>query len=229
MKQKTIPYYLKTLFFIIAVTSSIVSVEQFVFQQKKLCANSKSCISDLKERIENNVIGVFQGKKVYPPKITIASDNKQKHVLGENVSPEDKHIYVDLSKQILYAFEGKSKIFQTFVSTGRWNKTPVGNFHVWTKIRATRMTGGEGADYYDLPNVPWVMYFYNDFGLHGAYWHDNFGHTMSHGCVNLRQIDAEHLYNWADGPTADHKGTAVSICNSFAEPDNCIQKDPIQL
>ena len=83
------------------------------------------------------------------------------------------------------------------------------------------MKGGSGADAYDLPNVPYVMYFYQDFGLHGAYWHDNFGHMMSHGCINERFVDAKTLYEWAD------VGTAVSICNSFSEPNNCQQTNPI--
>ncbi|MDE2026797.1 MAG: L,D-transpeptidase, partial [Patescibacteria group bacterium] len=102
----------------------------------------------------------------------------------------------------------------------------IGNFHVWEKLVATRMTGGEGADAYDLPNVPWVMYFYHDFGLHGAYWHDNFGHTMSHGCVNMRQVDAKALFSWVDGPDGSKLGTPVSICNQFTN-GQCVQDNPI--
>jgi hypothetical protein len=88
------------------------------------------------------------------------------------------------------------------------------------------MTGGEGADFYDLPNVPYVMFFSGPnapagagFSLHGAYWHDNFGHPMSHGCVNMRIVDAEKLYDWADPPTSgsttlsstDNPGTKITI------------------
>ncbi len=91
------------------------------------------------------------------------------------------------------------------------------------------MTGGEGEEYYDLPNVPYVMFFYNDdvdksegFSLHGAYWHNNFGHPMSHGCVNMRIVDAKALYDWVDPPTtglttyADmlHPGTKITIVGS---------------
>jgi hypothetical protein len=94
------------------------------------------------------------------------------------------------------------------------------------------MAGGSGNDAYDLPNVPYTMFFYNNdvpksagFGLHGAYWHDNFGTTMSHGCVNLRQIDAKFLYDWT-GPTVtgdvtyatkNDPGTQITICNKFSE------------
>jgi lipoprotein-anchoring transpeptidase ErfK/SrfK len=38
------------------------------------------------------------------------------------------------------------------------------------------------------------MYFYESYGLHGTYWHHNFGHPMSHGCVNLKTEDAQWLY-----------------------------------
>jgi lipoprotein-anchoring transpeptidase ErfK/SrfK len=61
------------------------------------------------------------------------------------------------------------------------------------------MEGVINGEYYDVPSVPWVMYF-TDLGhaLHGTYWHNNFGQTMSHGCVNLPMDFAEWLYGWAD-------------------------------
>jgi lipoprotein-anchoring transpeptidase ErfK/SrfK len=55
-----------------------------------------------------------------------------------------------------------------------------------------------GPGYY-LPNVPYVMFFYKAYSLHGTYWHNNFGQPMSHGCVNLRTEDAQWLYEWS-GP-----------------------------
>ncbi len=76
-----------------------------------------------------------------------------------------------------------------------------GLFHVYVKYRYANMTGPG----YNLPNVPYVMYFYKDYGLHGTYWHNNFGHPMSHGCVNFRTEDAGWLYNWAS------VGTPVSV------------------
>ena len=90
------------------------------------------------------------------------------------------------------------------------------------------MEGGSSAigTYYYLPNVPYVMFFYNDevskgrgFSLHGTYWHNNFGHPMSHGCVNLRVEDAEKLYYWTNPPLKgnttyadnDNPGTQITI------------------
>jgi lipoprotein-anchoring transpeptidase ErfK/SrfK len=35
------------------------------------------------------------------------------------------------------------------------------------------------------------------YGLHGTYWHNNFGSPMSHGCVNLSVSDAAWFYDWA--------------------------------
>lgn len=222
-----ITYYLKVYFVAVLVGAVVFFAGKYLFPSKPPCANSLTCKTDLTVKIENGATGIFQGHTVIAPKINLAFDATKPAVLGDNVPSSEKHIYVDLASQTLYAYEGNTKIMQTFISSGRWNKTPVGNFHIWEKLRSTRMAGGEGADAYNLPNVPYVMYFYNDFGLHGAYWHDNFGHTMSHGCVNMRQVDAGTLYNWADGPADGHLGTAVSICDQFTAPNTCIQNNPI--
>lgn len=136
-----------------------------------------------------------------PPEI---QDNK-KAVLAEYTGGGNKHIYIDLSKQELYAYEDNHLIYTFPVSSGKWYPTPTGDFKIWIKVRYTKMSGGSTAlhTYYYLPNVPYVMFFSNDkiaqsrgFSLHGTYWHDNFGHPMSHGCVNMRTADAETLYYW---------------------------------
>jgi LysM repeat protein len=103
-------------------------------------------------------------------------------------------IDVDLSSQRLTAYQGKTAVFSTFISSGL-PRTPtvIGRFRVQTKLRSTRMRGPG----YDLPGVPYTMYFYKGYAIHGTYWHNNFGHPMSHGCVNMRTSDAAWLYNWA--------------------------------
>lgn len=221
--KKSVRHYLKIYFFSIFLGFSILAIGSFIRTQT-LCANSKTCESDLLVSVNNDVIGFFQGRKVVPPKVDLAKDIPQPSTPKEVVAPDKtKHIYVDLSTQNLYAYEGDERIMQTLISSGKWGRTPVGNYNIWIKIPVTRMAGGEGADAYDLPNVQWVMYFYRDFGFHTAYWHNNFGHPMSHGCVNMRLIDAKALYSWADGPTAKQLGTAVSVCSRFAGPDQCMQ------
>jgi lipoprotein-anchoring transpeptidase ErfK/SrfK len=103
-------------------------------------------------------------------------------------------IDVDLTRQTLTAYQGDQVARTTLVSTGlARTPTPVGLFHVQSRMRYDDMSG---PGYY-LPDVPYVMYFYKGYGLHGTYWHANFGHPMSHGCVNLPTEEARWLYYWA--------------------------------
>jgi lipoprotein-anchoring transpeptidase ErfK/SrfK len=114
----------------------------------------------------------------------------------------ERWIEVNLSEQRLYAWEGDVMISSFLVSTGTWaHPTVTGTFNIWNKTPIQAMSG---PGYY-LPNVPWVMYFYQDYGIHGTYWHNNFGTPMSHGCVNMTIPDAEWLYNWAS------YGTVVKV------------------
>jgi len=115
---------------------------------------------------------------------------------------EVRWIDVDLTGQVLTAYEGDTPVRVTLVSTGiRYMPTPVGQFRIWIKLQYDDMAG---PGYY-LPDVPYTMYFYASYALHGTYWHDNFGHPMSHGCVNLPTPEAEWLFHWAD------VGTLVNI------------------
>ncbi len=109
---------------------------------------------------------------------------------------------VDLSDQRMYAYEGDTLVRTFIVSTGTWQTpTLTGRFKIWIKLRSAPMSG---PGYY-LPNVPHIMYYDGDYGIHGAYWHNNFGVPMSHGCVNLSLPDAEWAYNFAS------VGTVVNI------------------
>ncbi len=103
-------------------------------------------------------------------------------------------IDVNLSTQRLTAYQGKTAVFSTLISSGvAGYRTPTGRFAIRTKIPSQRMVGPG----YNLPGVPWVMYFVGANAIHGTYWHNNFGRPMSHGCVNMRVADAQWLYNWA--------------------------------
>lgn len=105
-----------------------------------------------------------------------------------------REIVVDLSTQMTYAYENGNLMFSALVSTGLpATPTVQGEYAIWHRTPAQRMTGPG----YDLPNVQWVMYFYQGYGFHGTYWHNNFGNPMSHGCVNMTNADAEWLYNFA--------------------------------
>jgi lipoprotein-anchoring transpeptidase ErfK/SrfK len=105
-----------------------------------------------------------------------------------------REIVVDLSTQMTYAYQDGGLVFSALVSTGLpATPTVQGEYAIWHKTEAQTMTGPG----YNLPNVQWVMYFYQGYGFHGTYWHNNFGNPMSHGCVNMTNADALWLYNFA--------------------------------
>jgi lipoprotein-anchoring transpeptidase ErfK/SrfK len=103
-------------------------------------------------------------------------------------------IEVNLKKQQLIAWEGDNAVFKATVSSGK-SRTPTlkGVFNVQTKLRESRMRGPG----YDIPDVPYTMYYDGGYAIHGAYWHSNFGTPVSHGCINLRPKQARWLFDWA--------------------------------
>lgn len=108
---------------------------------------------------------------------------------------EDRWIQIDLTQQKLMAWEGNDVVYAVTVSTGKTETpTPTGTFAIQTKHEETRMQG----DDYDVPDVPFTMYYYGGYAIHGAYWHNNFGTPVSHGCTNVAVNHAEWLFNWAD-------------------------------
>lgn len=133
--------------------------------------------------------------------------DKPKRTVPPGVSDSIKAgrwIEVSLSKQEMVAWEGETPVLTSRVSTGvPAHPTVVGTFRIYTHIRSQPMSG---PGYY-LPNVPYVMFFHGAYGLHGTYWHNNFGHPMSHGCVNLPTNIAAWVFDWASigTPVVIHK------------------------
>jgi lipoprotein-anchoring transpeptidase ErfK/SrfK len=114
----------------------------------------------------------------------------------------ERWIDINLSQQYLYAFEGSTLVNSFLISSGvAAHPTVTGQYRVYVKYRFDDMRGPG----YFLPNVPYVLYFYEGYGIHGTYWHNNFGHPMSHGCVNLSIPDAGWIYDWAA------EGTLVNV------------------
>ena len=112
-----------------------------------------------------------------------------------------KYIEVNITEQRLTAYEKGRKVRSFLISSGTGKyPTPVGHFTVYRKALRERMNyeyGPDHPDNYDLDNVPHVLAFSGGYTIHGAYWHNNFGHQMSHGCVNEPLGEAAWLYGWA--------------------------------
>lgn len=122
--------------------------------------------------------------------------------IPEDIGKHDRWIDVNLTTQTTSAFEGKELIKSFIVSTGTWqHPTVTGQYQIYVKYSYADMAG---PGYY-LPDVPNVMYFYKGYGLHGTYWHNNFGTPMSHGCINLTIADSSWLFDFAS------VGTLVNI------------------
>jgi len=137
-----------------------------------------------------------------PPVVYVEENNVYTPAEMPVSTQRERWIDVDLSQQRVYAYEGQNVVKQFTVSTGTSaHPTVTGRYYIYVKYRYDDMAG---PGYY-LPDVPYVMYFYEGYSFHGTYWHSNFGTPMSHGCVNLRTEDAAWLYNWAD------VGTLVNV------------------
>jgi hypothetical protein len=147
-----------------------------------------------------------------------------------DLKPGEKWIDVNLTTQVLVAFEADKPVFATIVSSGRHDdedkakdhSTPTGSFRIREKHITTTMDDDSATDGpYSIEDVPWVMYFEKGIALHGAFWHSSFGKEHSHGCVNMLPHDARQLFQWV-GPnlpdgwhavraTAENLGTRVIV------------------
>lgn len=121
--------------------------------------------------------------------------------LSRDLNQLEKLIKVDITKQTLSYYFG-DKLFDSFlISSGvSGMNTPEGEFTILDKV-PVKHYGGVGFDY---PNTKWNLHFTTQkyrYYIHGAYWHNNFGHPMSHGCVNVAYENMEPLYFWAQHGT----------------------------
>jgi len=134
--------------------------------------------------------------------VRVVLDEGEKTIWDRETEPTTKRIVVDRGDQTLVAYDGDTVFLETAISTGlELTPTPRGTFSVFKKMPSRYMQGpipGVSDDYYDLPGVPWNLYFTHQGAvIHGAYWHNNFGDRYSHGCINLPPDTAKKLYDWA--------------------------------
>jgi lipoprotein-anchoring transpeptidase ErfK/SrfK len=136
--------------------------------------------------------------------------------LSPDVPIEDKRVEVDLAKQVVTAYETDQPVFTARVATGaafrlangtvQNFRTIPGDHRVFLKSATQHMVGGSAGDndYYDLPGIGWVSYFTSSgIAFHATYWHNDYGHPRSHGCVNMRPEDAKWIFRWTS-PTVPY-------------------------
>ena len=123
--------------------------------------------------------------------------------LSPDIPSFQKFIEVRLSQQLALAYEGHKLVYATRISSGSRRAdgtyyTPEGHFFTKYKRPSRHMAAGNLANRgYDLPGVPWVMYITNGgISFHGTYWHNDFGHPHSHGCINLPIEAARWFFRW---------------------------------
>lgn len=149
--------------------------------------------------------------------------------LPSGLRPGERWIDVDVAAQVLTAYQGERPVFATLVSTGRGEgksvlATPRAQRRLWVKLRSSNMDNLDdesASENYAIQAVPWVMYFDKGYGLHGTFWHRQFGAKHSHGCVNLTPLDAERLFSWTSPklppgwtaalPTSIEPGTLIRV------------------
>jgi len=124
------------------------------------------------------------------------------------LSPDvkNKRIEVNLKEQTITAYENDRPVLASRVASGFGSfRTPSGTHTVLFKNAASRMTGGKGADFYDLPGVPFPTYItWKGVAIHGAYWHNDFGRPRSHGCLNVPAPVARWFWRWT-APNAPYE------------------------
>jgi len=162
-------------------------------------------------------IAIFNNRPILIPELILPVTK----VLGDSDPNINKRIEVNLTTQTLTTFENDKPITSFITSSGTFDSTPTGVFHIWAKVMSQKMSGGskELGDYYYFPNVPYILFFYNDqtpkdegYSIHGAYWHNNFGVPMSRGCINMKTPEAQLIYNWAD------ENTPIIIYGHYQSP-----------
>lgn len=177
-----------------------------------------SIVLKVGEKIEVNGEGwykiIFDEWLRYPERITgdwyisaeyvrpFLDGGNHESTLDTNAS-STKLIIINRSEQMIYAYEDSKIFMKEKISTGiELTPTPRGIFTIYKKTPTRYMQGplpNISEKIYDLPGVPWNLYFTAEGAvIHGAYWHNKFGTPWSNGCVNLPPEKAKELYGWAD-------------------------------
>ena len=147
--------------------------------------------------------------------VPILDNAKTTGIVVANVAPHmnddvsAKSILIEKSHQRLTSYEYGIPVHTFLVSTAKKGYyTPVGKTTVRTKLLYHDYKWvfgiGDPRNYF-VPGVKWNLRIYDHIYIHWAYWHNNFGNPMSHGCINMNAENSEWIFTWAE------VGTAVNI------------------
>lgn len=217
LTQQHLPTTLVTLSFTPDLHPSLVANETigeisedvtglFIHNQNVLASTSgKSSLVDLRAMDEESIESTFGS--IVATSADLDGDTKPELIIapGRVLTGEDegpRSIVVDISEQRLYAFE-HGRLANTFlISSGKGKyQTPRGKTSVLAKIYLVNYKWSYGVDNpnnYDLGYVPYNLRIFPHIYIHYAYWHNNFGYPMSHGCVNVNKANMKWVYDWAD-------------------------------
>ncbi|MEL4893918.1 L,D-transpeptidase [Crocosphaera sp. Alani8] len=154
--------------------------------------------------ISSFLLVIILGNLFVLPTVQAASPQQITYKMSQLKNSQKRWIEINLTAQKLTAWVGGNQVSSVIVSTGK-PSTPTypGIFSIQSKHRVERMVGSD----YDVPNVPYAMYYHRGYAIHGAYWHNQFGRPLSHGCTNVSMVYAKWLFEWSS------VGTSVIIHN----------------
>jgi hypothetical protein len=118
--------------------------------------------------------------------------------INPDVDPQEKTVRVNLTYQTLSCFEGNREVYFCRISAGVLDEfTPVGEHTTWRKLVSIHMAQGTVSAGYDTPGIAWTNLFAGEgVAIHSTFWHNDFGHRRSHGCVNCSPDDAHWIWRW---------------------------------
>lgn len=142
-----------------------------------------------------SLLGLSPTRAIASPTTTlVARNNTIAATVNSLQRSKQRWIEINLSSQRLTAWEGRTPVYTILISTGKADTpTKTGVFAIQSRYRYARMRGAD----YDVADVPYTMYYYGSYAIHGAYWHRRFGTPVSHGCTNVAVNHARWLFNWS--------------------------------
>jgi hypothetical protein len=149
------------------------------------------------------------------------------------VGKKEKWIHVRVTWGWMVAYEGDTPVYTTAISPGmdgiterpQGHTTKRGIHPVGWKLFSADMNGVDKGKEWAVDEVPFVGYYKASYGLHGAYWHDDFGRPKSHGCINIAPRDARWLFGWMD-PAMPEGWYAVAAVPGLGVPFTWVDVRP---